>query len=304
MKSDFDVVVIGCGVAGMTAAMYLKRDNMNVALIEKGSPGGLINISSTIENYPGFTKITGPELAFKMYEQILSLNIPIKTGNVLRIDNAHDDIKTIVTDKEEITCRKIILAVGREPKKLNIDSFDQLTGRGISYCALCDGALYKGKDVAVVGSGNSALEETLYLSNLCNKVYLLLRKDDFSGDEILVEKIKKKDNIEVLFNANIKEFNKNNEVLESININQKKEVIQLAVAAVFIFIGYQPATSFLKDMELLDNQGYIICNEERRTKIDGIYAAGDVVNKSAFQIITASADGAIAAVSCVKDFEK
>lgn len=303
MTLNFDVIILGGGVAGMTAAIYLKRSNKNICIIEKSTPGGLINISSTIENYPGYEKIQGPELAFKMYEQVKGLEIPFKFGKVLEVRDKKD-YKEVVTDKETLTCKKIIIATGREAKKLMLDDVDKLTGRGISYCALCDGALYKGKDVAVVGGGNSALEEALYLSDICKKVYILVRRDVMRGDDILIDKATKKDNIEILYNSEIKEFIKENEILKKVKLSKNNEICDLEVSAVFVFIGYKPATDFLKGLDIVDDKGYISCDHNYETKVKGIYAAGDVVYKSAFQIITAANDGALAAVACIKELEK
>lgn len=303
MTLNFDVIILGGGVAGMTAAIYLKRANKNICIIEKSAPGGLINISSTIENYPGYEKIDGPSLAYKMYEQVKGLNIPFKFTKVTQIKD-NNEYKEIITDKEILTCKKIIIATGREAKKLMIEDVDKLTGKGISYCALCDGALYKGKDVAVVGTGNSALEEALYLSDICNKVYIIDRSAIMRGDDILVDKINNKNNIEILYNTEIKEFIKENDILRKVKLQKENEMYDLDVSAVFVFIGYKPATDFIKDLNITDEKGYIICNKNYETKIKGIYAAGDVVYKNAFQIVTAANDGALAAVACIKELEK
>lgn len=303
MTLNFDVIILGGGVAGMTAAIYLKRANKNICIIEKSAPGGLINISSTIENYPGYEKIDGPSLAYKMYEQVKGLNIPFKFTKVTQIKD-NNEYKEIITDKEILTCKKIIIATGREAKKLMIEDVDKLTGKGISYCALCDGALYKGKDVAVVGTGNSALEEALYLSDICNKVYIIDRSAVMRGDDILVDKINNKNNIEILYNTEIKEFIKENDILRKVKLQKENEMYDLDVSAVFVFIGYKPATDFIKDLNITDEKGYIICDKNYETKIKGIYAAGDVVYKNAFQIVTAANDGALAAVACIKELEK
>lgn len=303
MTLNFDVIILGGGVAGMTAAIYLKRANKNICIIEKSAPGGLINISSTIENYPGYEKIDGPSLAYKMYEQVKGLNIPFKFTKVTQIKD-NNEYKEIITDKEILTCKKIIIATGREAKKLMIEDVDKLTGKGISYCALCDGALYKGKDVAVVGTGNSALEEALYLSDICNKVYIIDRSAVMRGDDILVDKINNKNNIEILYNTEIKEFIKENDILRKVKLQKENEMYDLDVSAVFVFIGYKPATDFIKDLNITDEKGYIICDKNYETKIKGIYAAGDVVYKNAFQIVTAANDGTLAAVACIKELEK
>lgn len=303
MKSDFKVVIIGSGIAGMTAAIYLKRDDIDVCLLEKNAPGGLLNITSTIENYPGINQIKGPELALRIFEQVNELKIPFKSGNVKKIE-LKGNKKLVITDNEEISCEAVIIATGREAKKLNVSNVDELTGKGISYCALCDGSLYKGKAVAVVGGGNSALEESLYLANICKKVYIIVRKDKLSGDDVLIDEVRKAQNIKIIYNCQIIDFIKKDNILESIDIKVKDKIKNIKVSATFVFIGYKPATSFLDNLEITNKNGYVEADESRRTKINKIYAAGDVVDKEAFQLVTASSDGAIAAVSCLKDIEK
>lgn len=300
MKIDYDVIVVGAGPAGITAALYLKRGNINCCIIEKSAPGGQMNKTSIVENYLGIKSISGPDLAYKFYDQLTALNIEQKFEEVLEI-KPNKDYKTIITNKGEYTAKSVILAIGREPKKLNTENSNDLEGRGISFCSLCDGALYKNEDVAIVGGGNSALEESLFLSDICKSVTIINRSAKLTGDEVLKEKVLERKNIKVMYNATVESFNSKETTLESINIKQDKEQKKLKVKACFIFIGYEPATKFLKNLEILDEKGYINVDDSCRTKIKGIYAAGDIVKKEAYQIITASADGAIAAVSCMKD---
>jgi len=300
MKLDFDVVVIGAGVAGMTAAMYLKRGNYDVAIVERSTPGGLMNITSVIENYPGIDTITGPDLAFKMFEQVNGLGIPLINGDVIEV--VSENYKIVKLADKDITCKAVIIATGRDPRKLPNDR--GLSGKGISYCALCDGALYKNQDVAIVGGGNSALEESLYLSKICSKVYLLIRSDKITGDSILVDEVTACSNIEVLFNTQIKDFNEENGRLASVVIDKASNIENLDVSAVFVFIGYKPAAEEFASLGILDDKGYILADDMRRTSVDKIYAAGDIVYKQAFQIVTAASDGAIAATSCMRDLGK
>jgi len=300
MKTDYDVIVIGSGPAGMTAALYLKRGNINCCIIEKSAPGGQVNKTSIVENYPGIKSISGPELAYQFYEQLTSLNIEQKFEEVIEIKEEKTH-KTIITNKASYTAKAVILAIGRQPKKLNTRNSNELEGRGISFCSLCDGALYKNEDVAIIGGGNSALEESLYLSDICKSVTIINRSAKLTGDEVLKEKVLKRKNINIMYDAVVEGFNSNKETLESINVKQKEEIKKLEVRACFIFIGYEPATKFLKNLEILDEKGYINVDDSCRTNIKGIYAAGDIVKKEAYQIITASADGAIAAVACMKD---
>lgn len=300
MKTDYDVIVIGMGPAGITSALYLKRANLNCLIIEKNTPGGLLNKTSTVENYPGIIQITGPDLAYKFYEQLNAQQIPQKFEEVKEvIDN--NDYKKVVTNKGEYTAKKVIIAIGREPKKLKNTNEERLEGKGISFCSLCDGTLYKNEEVSIIGGGNSALEEALYLSDICKKVTIINKSNSLKGDSILIDKVNDKENIEVINNSEVKEFHGKNDKLEYVTLKTDKGDKDLYVKACFIFIGYEPATKFLKNLDILDEKGYINVDEARRTKIKGIYAAGDIVKKEAYQIITASSDGAIAAVSCIKD---
>lgn len=300
MKTDYDVIVIGMGPAGITAAIYLKRANLNCLVIEKNAPGGLLNKTSTVENYPGIIQITGPDLAYKFYEQLNAQQIPQKFEEVKEIID-DNDYKKVVTNKGEYTAKKIIIAIGREPKKLKNTNEERLEGKGISFCSLCDSTLYKNEEVSIIGGGNSALEEALYLSDICKKVTIINKSNSLKGDSILIDKVNDKENIEVINNSEVKEFHGKNDKLEYVTLKTDKEDKDLYVKACFIFIGYEPATKFLKNLDILDEKGYINVDEARRTKIKGIYAAGDIVKKEAYQIITASSDGAIAAVSCIKD---
>ena len=301
MKNNYDVVIIGAGPAGITAAIYLKRANINCAIIEKEVPGGQLNKSSEIENYPGYTKISGPDLAMKFYEQINNLDIKQIFSEVTNIKLEEDNKIITLKNNETIKTKNIILAIGRSPKKLISTNSHALEGKGISFCSLCDGNLYKNEDVSIVGAGNSALEESLYLSDICKTVTIINRASTLKGDTILIDRIKKKDNIKIIYNSTIEKFNEKDGVLESVTLNTKET---LNTKACFIFIGYEPATNFLKNLEILDEKGYINVDSEKRTPVKGIYAAGDVVKKEAYQIVTATSDGALAAISCIKDIKE
>ena len=304
MKKDYDVLIIGAGPAGITAAIYLKRANLNCAIIEKEAPGGQLNKSSEIENYPGYTKISGPDLATKFYEQINNLNIKQIFSEVTNIEIK--DNKKILTLKngEQLETQSIILAIGRKPKKLTNTNSNKLEGKGISFCSLCDGNLYKNQDVSIIGAGNSALEESLYLSDICKTVTVINRGDTLKGDNILIDRVNNKENIKVIYNSTVESFKEKDGVLESVILKTKDQNKELKTKACFIFIGYEPATNFLKNLEILDEKGYINVDSNKRTPIKGIYAAGDVVKKEAFQIVTATSDGALAAVSCIKDIKE
>ena len=288
----YDLIVIGMGIGGITAGIYAKRGNQNVLLIDRGMPGGMLNNIEVISNYPGLLNIKGSDFANKLLEQVKDLEIPYKFEDVKEI-KVENDKKIVLTNKGEYTCHNVIIATGTKPKFLGLDKEKDLLGRGISTCATCDGAFYKGKDIAVVGSGSSALQESLYLAKLCHKVYILNRKDSFKGEKILETKVKKTDNIEIIYGVNIKEYHENDGKISSITLDNDKE---LNVAGVFIYIGYKPNTDMFKNLNITDDVGYIIVNDKYETSIKGIYAIGDVIKKDIYQLVTASND-AIYAVS-------
>lgn len=301
MKLDYDVIVVGSGPAGITSAIYLKRANINVCIMEKSAPGGQLNKSSTIENYPGFEKITGPELAYNFYEQILNLNIPFINEEVIEIEDKAS-YKIIKTNKKTYTCKGVILALGRKPRSFDNKNVSLLEGKGVSYCSLCDGPLFKNQDVSIIGGGNSALEESLYLSDICKSVTIINRRDVLRGDKMLVDKVLKKDNINILYNSEVVEFNKKDDFLESLTINTNGKLNKLDVKACFIFIGYVPATDFLSNLDILDEKGYIKTDKNLKTDIPFIYACGDTINKQVYQIVTATGEGAVSAISFINDY--
>lgn len=304
MKENYDVAIIGAGPAGVTAAIYIKRAELNCCIIEKEMIGGQINKTSSIENYPGILEISGPELANNFQKQLTNLNIKQIYSEVIEIIDKKD-YKTIrLANNTEIKAKKIILAIGRSPKKLKKENSKSLEGKGISFCSLCDGYLYKNEDVSIVGAGNSALEESLYLSKICKSVTIINRQNSLRGDKILIDEVLKTKNINVIYNAEVENFEKKEDILSSITIKQNNTQKKLKTKACFIFIGYEPSTKFLKNLDILDEKGYIIVDEQKKTSIKGIYAAGDVVKKEAFQIVTATSDGSLAAVSCIKDMKE
>ena len=301
MKLDYDVIVVGSGPAGITSAIYLKRANINVCIMEKSAPGGQLNKSSTIENYPGFEKITGPELAYNFYEQILKLDIPFINEEVIKIEDK-TSYKIVETNKKTYTCKGIILALGRKPRSFDNKNVSLLEGKGVSYCSLCDGPLFKNQDVSIIGGGNSALEEALYLTDICKSVTIINRRDVLRGDKILVNKILNKKNINILYNSEVVEFNKKDDFLESLTINTNGKLNKLDVKSCFIFIGYVPATDFLSNLDILDEKGYIKTDKNLKTDIPFIYACGDTINKQVYQIVTATGEGAVSAISFINDY--
>lgn len=283
----YDIIIIGMGISGITAAIYAKRSNKKVLIIDKGMPGGLLNSIDKISNYPGLIDITGPDFAQKLLEQVESFDIPYVLEEVVNLDLDKEE-KIIKTTNNEYKSKKVILAMGRKPKYLGLDNEKDLLGHGLSTCAMCDAFFYKDKDIAVVGTGNSALQETMYLSNIANKIYLINRRDGFRGEEMLVEEVKNNPKVEIIYNANIKNMNEVDGKLKSITLDNGNSI---DVSGVFIYIGYRPATEIV-DKKILDENGYVIVNENLETPIKNVYAIGDVIKKDVYQLVTATSDGA------------
>lgn len=289
MHYDFDCVVIGAGIAGMTAAIYLKRSNLNILVLDKGEPGGLLNKISIIENYPGYTKITGADLAKNIYNQIKALNIEFRYGNVLKIDG-----HKIITELEEFTANKIVIATGRKPRKIN----EEVQYKNLNYSAVDNIDKYTNKVVAVVGGGNSALEEAQFLADFCKKVIILNRSENLRADEIVKKQIQEKENIELVLECSITKINAENEIIYEIETNKETYKID----ELFSFIGYEPSISFLDGIEMDSN--YIKVDEHMKTNIDYIYACGDIIKKEVYQLSTATGDATIAAINVKKDITK
>ena len=297
MKLDFDCIIIGAGVAGMTSALYLKRSGINAAIFEKNFVGGQINKTNSIKNYPGYKEIDGPTLALSILSQIEELEIPIIYEEVYSIiDN--EDFKVVKTNNKEYNTKTIIIASGRKERTLGLDHENDFIGRGISWCATCDGNFFKDKDVIVIGGGNTAMEEALYLSNICNKVYIINRSNNLRADKILIEQVKQKENVSVLLDSVAKTLMIENDVLKGLELQNNEKI---SASGIFIAIGSDPEVEFIKDLKLEMKNNYILVKENMATSIKGIYACGDVTVKDLYQIVTAVSDGAIAANS-VKNY--
>lgn len=288
----YDIIIIGAGPAGMTAALYAARANKKILILEASNYGGQIINASHITNYPVEEDISGYDFASKLYNQIINHGVEIRLEKVLNINKN----KEIETDKSIYKAKAIIIATGLKHRKLNLPAEEELIGKGISYCATCDGAFFKDKNVAVVGGGNTALEDSLYLSDICNKVYLIHRRDSFRGDPITIEKVLNKSNIEIIYNSNITKLNGISN-LESIVLNNNKTI---DINGLFVAIGQEPNTEYLNNIIEIDANGYIKSNELCHTNIDGIFVAGDIRDKSLRQLVTATSDGAIAATEAIK----
>ena len=288
----FDIIIIGMGISGITAGIYAKRSNLNVLLLDKSAPGGLLNNIDMISNYPGFSDIKGVDLATNLFEQVKNVGIPYKLENVTSLEK--QDTKFIVTtDNSKYEAKNIILATGTRPKFLGLDNEKDLLGRGLSTCAVCDGTFYKGKDVCVVGNGNSALQESLYLSKIVNKIYLLNRKDTFKGEDYLIDKVKSTPNIEIVSNVSIKEYNETDGKIESVILSNDEEI---KCSGVFIYIGYKANTDLVNNFNITNEDGRVIVDNNMETSVKGLFATGDVNDKGPYQLISAANDGMIAAM--------
>lgn len=322
-RSDmFDIVIVGAGTAGLSAAIYGVRAGKKVLVLEEKTYGGQIINTPEVENYPGIAKISGFEFATNLYNQAVSLGVEIRLERARKVENLENvkfedslygmsnateemalttvssDAKKVVTDGGEYICNSVILATGAKNRPLGVDREQELIGAGISYCATCDGMFYRGKDVAVVGGGNTALEDANFLSNYCNKVYIIHRRDAFRGEERLVERIKSKDNVELIMNSKVISLT-GEEQLEGIILEdtQDKSQRKLDVAGVFVAIGQMPDNERYAPLVELDNLGYIVAGEDCKTNCTGIFAAGDCRTKTVRQLTTAAADGAVAALA-------
>ncbi len=292
----YDLIIVGMGPAGVTASIYAKRAGLNILCLDKGMIGGYLNFIDRIDNYPGCYNVTGPELAFSLYTQIKNLEINYKNEEVIDVVDEAEE-KVVKTSKNEYKCKYLIIATGRISKKLGLENEDVLLGKGLSHCALCDGYLYKNQDVAVVGGGESALTEALYLANICHNVYLIHRGENFKAAKELIERILKKQNIILKKNRKIKTLNIKDNKLDSLSLDNGEK---LNVSCLFSYIGYVPGTNFAITLGLADKNGYINVDEKYETERSGIYAVGDIIEKEMYQIVTANAEGAIAANEVIK----
>ena len=296
----YDVIVIGAGPAGLSAAIYLKRANKNVLVLEKNTYGGEIVNALKIENYPACPNISGFDFATNLYKQAKDLGAIIKFEEVLDIKNSK--IKEIITNKNKYEALSIIIATGESTRKLGFE--DQFIGRGVSYCATCDGNFFKDKIVAVVGGGNTAFDDALYLADIAKKVYLIHRRDEFRADQKTISLLKKKNNIKYVLNSNIVSI-KGKDKLESIDVvNINNETKTFKIDGLFIAIGHIPSTKIFKDFIKLDDDGYIKGTNNCHTSKAGIFVAGDVRTKKIRQLVTATSDGAIAATEAINYLNK
>ncbi|MFI3225856.1 MAG: FAD-dependent oxidoreductase [Clostridia bacterium] len=290
----YDILIIGGGTAGMSAGIYAKRSGLNVLVIESNVPGGQIVNTPDVENYPGILKTTGFEFAMKLMEQLSALDVEIMYDQILDYD-LKSDIKKLTFADKTIEGKTIIIANGVNRRELGCEGEDKFKGSGVSYCATCDGAFYKDKDVAIVGGGNTALEDALFLANNCKTVYLVHRRDEFRGNKILVDAVLKRENIKVLYNSQVISIN-GDKVVSSVTIDTSGQAVNYDVSGIFIAVGLIPSNEVFRGVIDLDEGGYIKASEDLLTNVPGVFVAGDTRTKLLRQLITAASDGAIAAV--------
>lgn len=292
----YDIIIIGGGPAGLTAALYARRANKSVLIIEKGSFGGQITYSPKVENIPGFAEVTGNEFAEKLVEQVLAQDAEVECAEVLELRDG--EYKTVVTDSGEYTAKAVIIATGAKHRLLGLPNEEQLIGEGISFCAVCDGAFYEGKTVAVIGGGNSALQEAILLADLAEKVYVVQNLDCLTGEKKLVEKLEAKPNVEIVLGTVVEALVGETELRAIVTKRVADGTTnELKLDGMFVAIGLVPQNEVFSGAVALDERGYIISGEDCRTSAQGIFAAGDCRTKTLRQVVTAAGDGAVAAIA-------
>ena len=290
-----DLIIVGAGPAGLSACLYASRAGLDVLILDMAAPGGKLNVTAQIENYPGVKPSPGPEIAYQMYESALSFGAKMDYQEVVEIKDC-GDFKEVVTAKQTYQTKYVLIATGTKERQMHLPKENELVGRGISYCAVCDGPFFKGEDVAVIGGGNSALEEAIYLSSICQNVHLIVRRDVFRADKIIQDRLKEHENIIVHFKKKPFEILEDNQKVKGLVLidSETGEKEDLLVSGIFPFIGLDPMSQCVEKLGLINTQGYIDANENMETKVPGIFVAGDVRNKSLRQVVTATNDGAIA----------
>ena len=296
---QFDIIIIGAGTAGMTAGIYAARANKKTLILEGKNYGGQIINTPDIENFPALNHISGIEYATNLYNQVKELGVNYKREEV---QNITED-RVVTTNKNQYQAKAVIIATGTQNRKLGLEGEDNLVGRGISYCATCDGRFYKGKNVAVIGGGNTAIEDAIYLSDLADKVYLIHRREGFRADQKALEILRSKENVEFILNNKPHKLIAENKLIGLEIINNENEITMIDVSGIFIAIGQIPNTEIFKDFIDLNESGYIKSKDGVLTNIDKIYVAGDVREKELRQLITAASDGAIAANTAITEIQ-
>ena len=290
----YDTIIIGAGPAGMTAALYAARSNLKVALLERGIPGGQMNNTSDIENYPGYANISGPELAEKMFEPLENLGVEHLFGSVEKIEH-QGAIKKVFTEDEVFETKTLIIATGAVHRHLGVSGEEELNSRGVSYCAVCDGAFFRDEDLLVVGGGDSAVEEAVFLTRFAKTVTIVHRRDELRAQKLLQERAFANEKIHFIWDSVVKEI-KGDKRVSSVMVENVKtgEVSECKFGGVFIYVGLDPVSEFVKDLGITNEAGWIVTDNHMKTAISGIYAVGDVREKDLRQVTTAVGDGAVA----------
>lgn len=290
----YDTIIIGSGPAGMTAALYAARSNLKVALLERGIPGGQMNNTSDIENYPGYANISGPELAEKMFEPLEKLGVEHLFGYVKKIED-HGNVKKVFTEDEVFETKTVIIASGAFHRHLGVLGEEELNSRGVSYCAVCDGAFFRDEDLLVVGGGDSAVEEAVFLTRFAKTVTIIHRRDELRAQKVLQDRAFANEKIRFIWSSVVKEIKGDKRVSSVIVKNVKTgEISEHEFGGVFIYVGLEPVSEFVKDLGITNEAGWIVTDNHMKTAISGIYAIGDVREKNLRQVTTAVGDGAIA----------
>ena len=294
-KKCYDVVIVGGGPGGYGAALYTSRANLSTLVLEKFSPGGQMGTTEIVENYPGFTEgINGFELGMQMKQGAERFGVETKIAEVQRVE-LEKNPKLVVTADETYEAKTVILAMGAYPRELGLANERELRGRGVSYCATCDGMFYRGKTVVIVGGGNTAVADALFLAKICKKVYLVHRRDELRASKTYLNSLEGTENIEFIWNSEVAEVMAD-QLVTGVKIRNKLDgtVSEVACDGVFVAIGNVPNTELIKDQVTLDEGGYVLADETTKTNIDGVYAVGDLRKKPLRQIVTAVSDGAVA----------
>ncbi|MEK3937377.1 thioredoxin-disulfide reductase [Sporosarcina sp. FSL W7-1349] len=304
-EKTYDVIIIGAGPAGMTAAVYTSRANLSTLMLERGMPGGQMANTEDIENYPGFEHILGPDLSTKMFEHAKKFGAEYAYGDVTEVIDG-DVYKTVKVGDTEYKAHAIIITTGAEYRKMGIPGESELTGRGVSYCAVCDGAFFRNKEIIVIGGGDSAVEEGAYLTRFANKVTIIHRRDELRAQKILQDRAFANEKIDFIWNSTVKKVNEKDGKIGSVTLVSTVDGSEqeFETDGMFVYIGMDPLTAPFSDLGILDANGYIETNEIMETAVPGIYAAGDVREKLLRQIVTATGDGSIAAQAVQKYVEE
>lgn len=300
----YDVIVIGAGPAGMTSALYASRSNLSVLLIERGAPGGQMNNTAEIENYPGFDSIMGPELAFKMHENVLKFGTTNAYGIVTGVED-HGHYKTVHCEDQSYQGKTVILATGCVHRKLGVKGEEEFAGRGVSYCAVCDGAFFRNKRLLVIGGGDSAVEEAIYLTQFASEVIIVHRRDELRAQKIIQDRAFANEKISFEWDSVLEEIVGNEMVVTGAKLRNVKtaEMKEIAADGVFVYVGLDPLTEAFQSLDVTNEAGWILTDGEMQTKIPGIYAVGDAREKTLRQITTAVGEGSIAGQQVFKYLE-